>query len=111
MVKNDLRDVLSAIELSHQTLSKVRQNLFFALFYNVIGIPIAARVFAGIGIILKPELAGLAMALSSVSVVTNSLTLKRFKAGKKNYLSTFAPVVMTILFSLAFFGFARISRM
>ena len=59
---------------------KIKQNLFFALIYNVLGIPIAARLFIGFGLVLKPELAGLAMALSSVSVVTNSLLLKRYKS-------------------------------
>lgn len=76
LVKNDVRDVVTALELSHATVRKIRQNMFFALCYNVIGIPIAARVFWTFGVVLKPELAGLAMALSSVSVVTNSLTLK-----------------------------------
>lgn len=79
ILKNDLRDVVNAIDLSQKTLSKIRQNLFFALIYNVLGIPIAARVFMFAGLILKPELAGLAMALSSVSVVTNSLLLRRYR--------------------------------
>lgn len=79
IIKNDLRDVVTAIDLSKSTLQKIKQNMFFALFYNVIGIPVAARVFAFVGLVLKPELAGLAMALSSVSVVTNSLLLRGFK--------------------------------
>ncbi len=79
IVRNDLNDIFTALKLSKKTMSKIKQNLFFALIYNIIGIPIAARVFAGWGLILKPELAGLAMALSSVSVVSNSLLLKRFK--------------------------------
>ena len=83
--------------------------MFFALFYNVMGIPIAARVFVGIGLILKPELAGLAMALSSVSVVTNSLLLRYFKPGRKNYLSLAAPIIMIIIFTLLFLEFARLS--
>ncbi|MEK7788844.1 MAG: HAD-IC family P-type ATPase, partial [Planctomycetota bacterium] len=78
LVKNDMMDVVRAIQLGRQTLSKVRQNLFWAFFYNVIGIPIAAGVlYPFFGISLKPEYAGLAMAFSSVSVVTNSLLLKR----------------------------------
>lgn len=109
IIKNDLMDVVHAIQLSKETIGKVKQNMFFALFYNVIGIPIAARVFASIGIILKPELAGLAMAFSSVSVVTNSLLLKRFKPGKKNYLSTIAPLIMIVVFTFGFFEFARLS--
>jgi len=73
LVKNDLQDVGKAIRLSRQTLGKIKQNLFWALFYNSIGIPIAA-----LGL-LRAEFAGLAMALSSVSVVLNSLLLKRRK--------------------------------
>ncbi|HOX40868.1 MAG TPA: heavy metal translocating P-type ATPase [bacterium] len=109
IIKNDLQDVVTAIELSKETMSKIKSNMFFALFYNVIGIPIAARIFVGAGLILKPELAGLAMALSSVSVVTNSLLLKYFKPGKRNLLSKLAPIVMVILFLLLFIEFARFS--
>ena len=109
IIKNDLRDVVTAFDLSKETMQKIKQNMFFALFYNVIGIPIAARVFMGIGLVLKPELAGLAMALSSVSVVTNSLLIKYFRPGKRNYVSLFAPVVMTAIFLFVFFEFGRIS--
>ncbi|MFA6918072.1 MAG: heavy metal translocating P-type ATPase, partial [Candidatus Gracilibacteria bacterium] len=109
IIKNDLNDVVTAIDLSKETMAKIKQNMFFALFYNVIGIPIAARIFVGFGLVLKPELAGLAMALSSISVVSNSLLLRRFKPNKKNYLSMIAPVVMVIVFSLLFFEFAKIS--
>lgn len=110
IIKNDLRDVITAIRLSKKTMSKIRQNLFFALFYNIAGIPIASRAFIGLGIALRPELAGLAMALSSVSVVTNSLLLKGFHPQKRNYISDFAPVIMTIVFSAIFFSFAKISK-
>lgn len=79
IIKNNLLDLITAIRLSKATFNKVKQNLFFALFYNTLGIPIAAGVLSGIGIILRPEFAGLAMALSSVSVVTSSLLLKNFK--------------------------------
>jgi len=109
IIKNDLRDVVHALELSKSTVSKIQQNMFFALFYNVIGIPIAARIFSFIGLVLKPELAGLAMALSSVSVVGNSLLLRRYKPGKKNYLSIYAPAVMMVAFTLLFIEFARFS--
>ncbi|MCX6808673.1 MAG: heavy metal translocating P-type ATPase [Candidatus Berkelbacteria bacterium] len=85
IIKNDLRDITKAIELSRATMKKIRQNMFFALFYNIIGIPVAAGVFAGLGLVLKPEIAGLAMAMSSVSVVSNSLLLRR--SWRKNYLS------------------------
>lgn len=109
LVKNDLRDVVTAIDLSRATVSKIKQNMFFALFFNVIGIPIATRAFWQLGIVLRPELAGLAMAFSSVSVVTNSLLLKGFHPTKRNWISEIAPYVMTIGFTLLFFLFARIS--
>ncbi len=73
LMKNDLRDVVTAIELSKRTMRKIYQNFFWALGYNTMGIPVAA-----LGL-LRPELAGAAMALSSVSVVTSSLLLRRFK--------------------------------
>jgi len=109
IISNDLNDVETALRLSRETIGKVRQNMFFALFYNVIGIPVAARVFAGIGIVLKPELAGLAMALSSVSVVTNSLSLRFFRPGKINYISILAPLVMAVFFTLLFWQMAVLS--
>lgn len=109
IMKSDLRDVLTAIDLSRETMSKIKQNLFFALFYNIIGIPIAARLFAGFGLVLRPELAGLAMALSSVSVVSNSLLLRRFQPGRKNYLSIVAPIIMAVVFTLLFLQFGKIS--
>jgi len=80
LIKNDLRDVVKAVKLSRATMAKIKQNLFWALAYNVAGIPIAAGLLYPLtGWLLKPELAGLAMALSSVSVVTNSLLLRRKK--------------------------------
>ena len=77
LIKDDLLDAVRAIKVGRATLTKVKQNLFWALFYNIIGIPVAAGLFAGYGIFLKAEFAGLAMAFSSVSVVLNSLFLKR----------------------------------
>lgn len=78
LIKNDLRDVVKSIKLSRATMRKIKQNLFWAFFYNVAGIPIAAGVlFPLTGWLLKPELAGAAMALSSVSVVTNSIMLRK----------------------------------
>ncbi len=79
LVKGDIRDVERSIRLGRKTLAKIKQNLFWAFFYNIIGIPIAAGLlYPTFGIVLKPEFAGLAMAFSSVSVVTNSLLLKRY---------------------------------
>ncbi|MDY0189197.1 MAG: heavy metal translocating P-type ATPase [Desulfuromonas sp.] len=78
LVKNDLQDVYRAIKLGKATLRKIKQNLFWAFFYNLIGIPLAAGVlYPWFGLYLKPEFAGLAMAFSSVSVVSNSLLLRR----------------------------------
>ena len=78
LMRNDLNDVPKAIKLSRMTMNKIRQNMFWALFYNVMGIPIAAGVlYPFTGWLLNPIIAGGAMALSSVSVVSNSLLLKR----------------------------------
>src|SRR5438309_7429238 len=79
LIKDDLRDVVASIQLSRRTVRKIRQNLFWAFFYNTALIPIAAGVMAGIGIVLNPIIAGAAMGFSSVSVVMNSMTLRRFK--------------------------------
>ncbi|HEU0051493.1 MAG TPA: heavy metal translocating P-type ATPase [Patescibacteria group bacterium] len=109
LMRGNLEDVATAIQLSRATVGKIKQNLFFSLFYNVIGIPIAARALVGFGLLLKPELAGLAMAMSSVSVVSNSLLLRRFRPGKRNLLSTVAPFVLAGLFTGAFVVFAKLS--
>lgn len=79
LVKNDLKGVLRALDVAKKTFQRIKLNLFWALIYNLIGIPIAAGVLVGVGISLSPELAGLAMALSSVSVVTSSLMLNWVK--------------------------------
>jgi len=76
IIKNNLRDVVRALKISKATINKIYQNLFFALIYNVIGIVIATGIFAFVGLLIKPELAGAAMALSSISVVANSLLLR-----------------------------------
>lgn len=77
LMKNDLRDVAKAIKLSKVTMTKIKQNLFWAFVYNVLGIPIAAGVFYySTGWLLSPIIAGGAMAMSSVSVVSNSLLLR-----------------------------------
>ncbi|GAX04982.1 cation-transporting ATPase [Secundilactobacillus pentosiphilus] len=79
LVKNDLRDVDRALAISRKTFNRIKLNLFWAFIYNVLGIPVAAGVFYGIGLTLSPELAGLAMAFSSLSVVTSSVLLNRVK--------------------------------
>ena len=75
LTQNDLLGVVRAFDMSQKTFRRILLNLFWAFIYNVIGIPIAAGVFAGLGLTLNPELAGLAMAFSSVSVLTSSLLL------------------------------------
>lgn len=78
LVKGDLRGIVKAIRLSRATMRNVKQNLFFAFFYNAIGVPIAAgALYPVFGLLLSPIFAGAAMALSSVSVVTNALRLRR----------------------------------
>ncbi len=80
LVKDDLRDVAVAMDLSRYTMKKIKQNLFWAFLYNVIAIPIAAgALYPFSGFLLNPMIAGLAMALSSVSVVSNSLLMYRYK--------------------------------
>lgn len=111
IIKDDVNDVVTALELARETMNKIRQNMFFALFYNVIGIPIAARALYGtFGLLLQPELAGLAMAFSSVSVVSNSLLIRSFRPGRTNWPSRIAPLFMVVAFTTLFLGFALFSR-
>jgi Cu+-exporting ATPase len=81
-MRGDPIGVPTAIELANRTMRVIRQNLFWAFVYNVIGIPIAAGVlYPGLGLRLTPAMAAAAMAVSSVSVISNSLRLRRFTPG------------------------------
>jgi len=75
LTQNDLLGVVRAFDMSQKTFRRILLNLFWASIYNILGLPIAAGVFVGLGLTLNPELAGLAMALSSLSVLTSSLLL------------------------------------
>jgi len=80
LVKDDIRDVVKAIKLSKKTFSKIKQNIFLAFIYNILAIPIAAGLFYHwLGFLLKPEIAAMAMILSDISVVGNSLLLRKIK--------------------------------
>ena len=80
LVKGDLRGIAKAIRLSRATMQNIRQNLFFAFFYNALGIPVAAGVlYPFFGLLLSPIIAGAAMSLSSVSVISNALRLRKVR--------------------------------
>lgn len=80
LVKGDLRGIVKAIRLSRATMGNIRQNLFFAFFYNALGVPIAAGIlYPAFGLLLSPMIAAAAMSLSSVSVIGNALRLRRAK--------------------------------
>jgi len=80
LVKGDLRGIVKARRLSRATMRNIRQNLFFAFVYNVVGIPIAAgALYPFFGVLLSPMLAAAAMTFSSVSVISNALRLRRIE--------------------------------
>lgn len=84
LIHNDILDVVTAIKLSKKTISNIKYSLFWAFFYNVVGIPVAAGVFYGMNeMLLNPMIAALAMSFSSVSVLLNALRLKRFRRRNK----------------------------
>ena len=92
LMKNSISDVVSAIRLSRQTLRNIYENLFWAFFYNTIGIPIAAGVLIPLGISLTPMFAAAAMSLSSFCVVTNALRLNLFRVKKAKESKNKTPV-------------------
>lgn len=96
LVKNDLMDAVSAVSLSHAVIRNIKMNLFWAFFYNAIGIPIAAGVFYyAFGLKLNPMFAAAAMSLSSVCVVTNALRLRFFKP--KHFAEPSCPIPMPVM--------------
>lgn len=96
-MKDNLLDVVALIDLSKAVIRNIKMNLFWAFFYNVIGIPIACGVFyLSLGLKLNPMLGAAAMSLSSVCVVTNALRLKRFKPKYKEVRSKMSENVKTI---------------
>lgn len=88
LVRNELKDAVTAIELSRKTLRTIKENLFWAFFYNVIAIPIAAGAFyVPYGLKLTPMIGALAMSFSSIFVVLNALRIRRFKPGKERSIA------------------------
>ena len=84
LIRGDLRGVVTAIALSRATVRTIKQNLFWAFIYNTVGIPIAAGLLYPLtGWLLSPIIASAAMSMSSVSVVANSLRLRRFRMPQK----------------------------
>ena len=80
LVKEDLRDIINAFDLSKKTMRKIKENLFWAFIYNVLGVPLAAgALYPWFKFLVSPELAALFMAFSSVSVTLNTLLLRRYK--------------------------------
>ncbi len=88
LVKGDLQGIAKAKKLSHEVMKNIKQNLFFAFVYNILGVPVAAGVlFSTFGILLSPMIAATAMSFSSVSVIVNSLRLKNISLGSTEYSS------------------------
>ena len=106
LVSGDPISIGSAIRLGRATMNKAHQNLFFSLFYNVISIPIAAGVFSLLGIVFRPELAGLVMAMSSIAILINSLTLKLVDiTDQKEPIRIVAPIIIFLLFTVLYIEF------
>ena len=91
-MKSDLWDLVNALRLSQATIRNIKENLFWAFFYNTVGIPVAAGALYGFGLVLNPMLGAAAMSLSSVCVVSNALRLNFFKAKQAGGAAAPAPV-------------------
>ena len=97
LIKNNLLDALTAVKLSHATIKNIKTNLFWAFFYNIIGIQVAAGVFyMSFGVTLNPMIAAAAMSFSSIFVVTNALRLKFFKAEKYSKGDKLMKVIVNV---------------
>lgn len=100
LTTSDPYGVAEAIRLSHAAVRTQKENLFFAIFYNVISIPLASGLFTRYGIVMRPELAGLIMIMSTIAIIVNALSLKLVDLSKdKEPLSLIAPVILLILFT------------
>lgn len=106
LVNGDPLAICNAIRLAKATVSKVHQNLFFAVFYNIVSLPVAAGALGALGIVFRPELAALIMALSSTSIIVNSLTLKIIDITKqREVIRLIAPLVLFLLFTVIYIEF------
>lgn len=95
--------IYSALRLAKLTTHKIRQNIFFSLFYNVVSLPIAAGTLAGIGVELSPELASLIMAMSITTITVNSLTLRISDLNdERDLTSSVAPIILFMLFTVIY---------
>ncbi len=100
LAAGDPYDVVEAIRLSRAAVLTQKENLFFAIFYNIISIPLASGLFARYGIVMRPELAGLIMIMSTIAIVVNALSLKLIDLSKdKEPISWLAPIILLILFT------------
>lgn len=106
LVNGDPLSICNAIRLAKATVSKVHQNLFFAVFYNIVSLPVAAGALGALGIVFRPELAALIMALSSTAIIVNSLTLKIVDITKqREVIRLIAPLVLFLLFTVIYIEF------